>query len=86
MAGLDIGDFNPRNISVQGPQPHLPERRPPDSVEQRPQPSPEKNFLCQEMTAGRATSFFGTPQSADQGDVYGLNFRYGQASGGVAAT
>jgi len=84
MASLDIGGYESRNLSVQGGQPRLPEGRTPDSVEQRPQPSPIKNQLCMEMTAGRAVSFFGTPQSANQGDVAGLNFRYDMASGGVA--
>jgi hypothetical protein len=71
-------------LTVQGPQPAIPEGRAPDSVEQRPQPSAQKNALCMEMTAGRAVSFFGVPQSANQGDVAGLNFGYDQASGGVA--
>jgi hypothetical protein len=85
MASLDLGDWGQRNLQVQGSQPRLPESRPPDAVEQRPQPSALKNHLCQEMTAGRAVSFCGTPQSANQGDVYGLDFQYDLASGGVAS-
>jgi hypothetical protein len=84
MASLDIGDWDQRNLSVQGSQPHIPERRPPDAIEARPQPSALKNHLCQEMTAGRAVSFCGVPQSAMQGDVAGVNFAYDRASGGVA--
>jgi hypothetical protein len=55
-----------------------------DSTEQRPQPSAEKVQLCVDMTAGRAVNFFGTPQSANQGDVYGLDYAYREASAGTA--
>jgi hypothetical protein len=60
------------------------EKRPIDAVESRPQPSPQKNDIVNEMTAGRAVSFFGTPQSADQGDYWGLQGAYEQAQGGTA--
>jgi hypothetical protein len=70
---------------VQKAQPKLPESLPPDAVEQRPQPSAQKNQLCMDLTAGKASAFFGVPQSANQGDAYGLASSYDQAATGEAS-
>jgi hypothetical protein len=73
-----------QQLSTQKAQPSIPMKVAPDAVEARPQPSATKVAICTEMTAGRAVSFNGVPQAVNQGDIYGLNYNYGQASAGTS--
>jgi hypothetical protein len=87
--GMRQGNLLGDNPLVVNPvNPRVPEVRPEDAVEQRPQPSPESNRMKMDMTAGKATAFFGPvaanmtndPREWGPGKVGALDQQYYNAS------